>query len=47
MSQFYISSIDIVDADRQLLNDLALRPGQVYNVRLVDLSRESISRYGK
>lgn len=35
--QFYVSSIDIVGADAQVLNDLALKPGQIYNVRLVDL----------
>jgi len=35
--QFYISSIDIVGADAQVLNDLSLKPGQIYNVRLVDL----------
>jgi outer membrane protein insertion porin family len=35
--QFYVSSIDIVGAESQVLNDLPLRPGQVYNVRLIDL----------
>jgi outer membrane protein insertion porin family len=35
--QFYVSSIDIVGADAQVLNDLALLPGQIYNVRLVEL----------
>jgi outer membrane protein insertion porin family len=35
--QFYVSSIDIVGADEQVLNDLGLKPGQVYNVRLVEL----------
>ncbi|MGH9504535.1 MAG: POTRA domain-containing protein [Terriglobales bacterium] len=35
--QFHVSSIDIVGADPGLLNDLPLKPGQVYNVRLVDL----------
>jgi outer membrane protein insertion porin family len=35
--QFYVSSIDIVGADPGLLNDLPLKPGQVYNVRLIDL----------
>ena len=35
--QFYVSSIDIVGADAQVLNDLALIPGQIYNVRLVEL----------
>jgi outer membrane protein assembly factor BamA len=35
--QFYVSSIDIVGADPQVLNDLLLTPGHVYNVRLVDL----------
>jgi outer membrane protein assembly factor BamA len=35
--QFYVSSIDIVGADAQVLNDLALMPGQIYNVRLVEL----------
>jgi outer membrane translocation and assembly module TamA len=35
--QFYVSSIDIVGADPQVLNDLALKPGQIYNVRLVQL----------
>jgi outer membrane protein insertion porin family len=32
---FYISSIDVLGADPQVLNDLPLKPGQVYNVRLV------------
>jgi outer membrane protein insertion porin family len=36
-TQFYVSSIDIVGADAQVLNDLALKPGQIYNVRLVEL----------
>jgi outer membrane protein insertion porin family len=35
--QFYVSSIDIVGADAELLNDLALKPGQIYNVRLIEL----------
>lgn len=35
--QFYVSSIDIVGADAKLLNDLALTPGQIYNVRLIEL----------
>jgi hypothetical protein len=35
--QFFIRSIDIVGAEAQLLKDLALVPGQVYNQRLVDL----------
>jgi hypothetical protein len=35
--QFVVSGIDIVGADAQVLNDLALKPGQIYNVRLVDL----------
>jgi outer membrane protein insertion porin family len=35
--QFYVSSIDIVGTDPGLLNDLPLKPGQVYNVRLVDV----------
>lgn len=35
--QFYISSIDIVGADATVLTDLALRPGQIYNRRLVEL----------
>ena len=35
--QFHLSSIDIVGADARVLNDLALTPGQVYNVRLVEL----------
>jgi outer membrane protein insertion porin family len=35
--QFYVGSIDIVGADAQVLNDLALKPGQIYNVRLVEL----------
>jgi outer membrane translocation and assembly module TamA len=34
--QFYVSSIDIVGSDPQVLNDLLLTPGHVYNVRLVD-----------
>ena len=35
--QFRVSSIDIVGADAQVLNDLALKPGQIYNGRLVEL----------
>jgi hypothetical protein len=35
--QFYVSSIDIVGADAQVLNDLAVIPGHVYDVRLVEL----------
>lgn len=35
--QFFVSSIDIVGADARVLNDLALRPGQIYNGRLVEL----------
>jgi len=35
--QFYVSSIDIIGADAQVLNDLALKPGQLYNVRLIEL----------
>ena len=35
--QFYVSSIDIVGADAQVLKDLALIPGQIYDVRLVEL----------
>jgi len=35
--QFYVSSINVVGADPQVLNDLPLTPGHVYNVRLVDL----------
>ena len=34
--QFFVSSIDIVGANSKVLNDLALVPGQVYNVRLVE-----------
>jgi hypothetical protein len=34
--KFYISSIDILGADPQVLKDLPLKPGQVYNLRLVD-----------
>jgi outer membrane protein assembly factor BamA len=34
--QFYISSIDVKGADAQVLNDLALKPGDVYNERLVE-----------
>jgi outer membrane protein insertion porin family len=33
---FYISSIDVVGADPRVLDDFLLKPGQVYNVRLVD-----------
>jgi outer membrane translocation and assembly module TamA len=33
---FYISSVDVLGADARVLNDLPLKPGQVYNVRLVD-----------
>ena len=35
--KFYVSSIGIVGADPQVLNDLPLTKGQVYNVRLVNL----------
>lgn len=35
--QFYVRSIGIVGAGAQVLNDLALTPGQIYNVRLVEL----------
>src|SRR5215469_3089942 len=35
--QFRVSTIDILGADSQVLNDLLLKPGEVYNVRLVDL----------
>jgi hypothetical protein len=35
--QFYVSSINVVGADPQVLNDLPLTPGHVYNVRLVHL----------
>jgi len=34
--QFYVSSIGILGADSQVLNDLPLTRGQVYNVRLVN-----------
>ena len=34
--QFYVSSIGILGADPQVLNDLLLTKGQVYNVRLVN-----------
>jgi len=33
--KFYISSIDILGADPQVLKDLPLKPGQVYNLRLI------------
>lgn len=35
--QFYVSSIGILGADPQVLNDLPLTKGQVYNVRLINL----------
>jgi outer membrane protein insertion porin family len=35
--QFYVSRIDIVGADAEVLNDLALTPGQAYDVRLIEL----------
>ncbi len=35
--QFYVSSIGILGADPQILNDLPLTKGQAYNVRLVKL----------
>jgi hypothetical protein len=35
--KFYVSSIGILGADPQVLNDLPLTRGQVYNVRLVNL----------
>jgi outer membrane translocation and assembly module TamA len=34
--KFYISSIDILGADPQVLKDLPLKPGEVYNLRLID-----------
>jgi hypothetical protein len=34
--KFYVRSIGILGADPQVLNDLPLTKGQVYNVRLVD-----------
>ena len=34
--EFYVSSIGILGADPQVLNDLPLTRGQVYNVRLVN-----------
>jgi Surface antigen variable number repeat len=35
--QFYVSSIGVLGADPQVLNDLPLTKGQVYNLRLIDL----------
>lgn len=35
--QFRVSTIDILGADSRVLNDLLLKPGDVYNVRLVNL----------
>jgi outer membrane protein insertion porin family len=35
--QFTVRSIDIEGADAQVLKDLALAPGQIYNERLVEL----------
>jgi len=35
--QFYVSGIDILGADPQVLKDLRFTKGQIYNVRLVDL----------
>ena len=35
--QFLVSTIDILGADVQVLNDLRLKPGEVYNERLVNL----------
>ena len=35
--QFYVSSIGIIGADPQVLNDLPLTKGQIYNLRLVEL----------
>ena len=35
--QFYVSSIDILGVDSQVLNDLLLKPGEIYNVRLVNM----------
>jgi outer membrane protein insertion porin family len=35
--QFYVSSIDVIGADPKVLKDLVLKPGQVYNARLVQL----------
>lgn len=34
--QFYVSSIGVLGADPQVLSDLALTKGQVYNIRLID-----------
>lgn len=45
--QFYVSSIDIVGADPQVLNDLPLTPGHVYNVRLVHLIPAKASTWGR
>ena len=35
--QYSVSRINIVGADPQVLNDLLVKPGQIYNVRLIDL----------
>ena len=35
--QFYVSSITVGGADAQVLDDLALKPGQIYNSRLIEL----------
>lgn len=35
--QFYASTIDILGADRRILRNLILKPGQAYNVRLVEM----------
>jgi outer membrane protein assembly factor BamA len=35
--QFRVSTIDILGADVEVLNDLGLKPGEVYNARLVNL----------
>lgn len=34
--QFYVSSIDVIGADPKVLKDLALKPGQIYNARLIE-----------
>lgn len=34
--KFYISSIDILGADPQVLKDMPLKPGQVYNLALIE-----------
>lgn len=35
--QFYVNSVEVVDVDESVLNDLVLKRGQIYNARLIQL----------